>query len=119
MVCITNNHVPGNTSAVPLAVLGVKFDVAVVLEDDELAVVVGEYVELDGLGVVTAFELHRQVGDVVAADARLVDPARVDVLLVRRDVDVVTHRRHLKVLQEKTIAGVARPEMIQKTPTKV
>ena len=95
-----------------------ELDVAVVMEDDELAVVVGEHVELDGLGVETALELHRQVGDVVAADARLVDPARVDVLLVRRDVNVVTQRRHVKVLPEKTTAGVA-PEMNQIYPPKV
>ena len=67
-----------------------ELDVAVVLHDDELAVVLGEHVELHGFGVQTALELHRQVGDVVAADARLVDAARVDVLLVRRDVNVVT-----------------------------
>ena len=87
-----------------------ELDVAIVLHDDELAVVLGEHVELDGFGVQTALELHRQVGDVVAADARLVDAARVDVLLVRRDVNVVTQRRHIKVLPEKTIAAVA-PEM--------
>ena len=95
-----------------------ELDVAIVLHDDELAVVLGEHVELDGLGIQTALELHRQVGDVIAADARLVDAARVDVLLVRRDVDIVTQRRHVKVLPKKAIAGVA-PEMNPKIPTEV
>ena len=92
-----------------------ELDVAVVLHDDELAVVLGEHVELDSLGIQTALELHRQVRDVVAADARLVDAARVDVLLVRRDVDVVTQRRHVEVLPKKTTAGVV-PKNTHRSP---
>ena len=81
--------------------LGVKLEVAVVLQHDDFTVILRQDVELDGLAVIATLELHGEVADVITADAWLVDSAGVDVLLVRGDVYIVTHSRHVKVLKHQ------------------
>ena len=63
-------------------------------------IVIGQSFELDTFRVEAAFELHRELRNVVALDSRLVHASSEYILTIIGHFDTIAHYGHVEILYE-------------------